>query len=80
MKEEARQPLNNVIDVEDVLYERPAVTNLKLGVLILSTFGLIAAVYAMRYQLLYSVMPYKKLEVLQLSPIWLEEALFWHFS
>ena len=33
---------------DDLQYERPALTNLKLGILIFSTFGLVAAIYAMR--------------------------------
>lgn len=33
---------------DDVQYERPALTNFKLGVLIFLTFGLVAAIYAMR--------------------------------
>jgi hypothetical protein len=34
---------------DDFSYERPAVTNTKLGFLIIFTFGLIVAMYALRY-------------------------------
>lgn len=33
----------------DFSYERPAVTNLKLAILILSTFGLIVGMFALSY-------------------------------
>jgi hypothetical protein len=40
-----QQPL---LEEDDFAYERPALTNTKLAVLIFSTFGLIVAIYAMR--------------------------------
>ncbi len=40
-----QQPL---LSEDDITYERPAWTNFKLGVLIVMTFGLIVAIYALR--------------------------------
>lgn len=34
---------------DEFSYERPAVTNLKLAILIISTFGLIIGMYALSY-------------------------------
>lgn len=42
---------------EEFSYERPAVTNLKLAILILSTFGLVAAIYAITYPRPHSATP-----------------------
>jgi hypothetical protein len=42
-----QQPLME--EDEEFLNERVAVTNTKLGILIILTFGLIVAIYAMRY-------------------------------
>lgn len=38
-------------------YERPAVTNLKLTLLILMTFGLIVGMYALTYPSLHAATP-----------------------
>lgn len=46
MMSSQQQPLME--EEEEFLNERAALTNLKLGVLIILTFGLIVAIYAMR--------------------------------
>jgi len=78
MSASARQPLN--IDFEDVQYERPAITNLKLALLIFFTFGLIVAIFAIRYMHYYSAMPSNKFMDTRRKAIWLEGASFWQCS
>jgi hypothetical protein len=78
MKNDSRQPLN--VDPNEVQYERPALTNLKLDILILSTFGLIVAIYKMRYIPCNSAMPLRKFMEPKPTLTWLEEALFWPSS
>lgn len=60
-----RQSTSKVIRVElvegeqEFSYERPAITNLKLAILIMSTFGLIVGIYALTYMNFHVVMPSK---------------------
>lgn len=48
MRQSFTQNQQPLIEDDDFSIERPAITNFKLGVLIIFTFGLIIAIYAMR--------------------------------
>ena len=48
MRQSFTQNQQPLIEEDDFAVERPALTNFKLGVLIISTFGLIVAIYALR--------------------------------
>lgn len=78
MKNDPRQPLN--VDPNEVQYERPALTNLKLTILILSTFGLIVGIYKMRYIPRHSATPSRKFMGPRPALTWPEEALSWPSS
>lgn len=77
-----RQSTSKVIRVElvegeqEFSYERPAITNLKLAILIMSTFGLIVGIYALTYMNFHVVMPSKWWKATLLSLIGLEAASF----
>lgn len=49
MRQSYNQPAQPLIEEDDFSLERPAVTNAKLAFLIFSTYGLVVAIYAMRY-------------------------------
>jgi len=51
MRQSFTQNQQPLIEDDDFAVERPALTNFKLAILIISTFGLIAAIYAIRYSL-----------------------------
>jgi len=80
-----RQSTSKVIRVElvegeqEFSYERPAVTNLKLAILIFSTFGLIVAIYALTYMSFHAVTPSSWWKAASLILTWLEAASFLAF-
>jgi hypothetical protein len=75
-----RQSTTKVIRVElvegdqEFSYERPAVTNAKLGALILFTFGLVVAMYALTYASPYLATPLRKCRAQSPAHTWPEAA------
>ncbi len=69
-----------VVDEEEFRDERMALTNTKLTILIFLTFGLIIAIYAMRYLLTKIVLPFSFAKVPWLSPMRPEEAYYSLYS